>query len=48
MAEVVRHIAVGRIGVPSDVAVAVSYLASPEASFVTGTGLNVAGGEEYH
>jgi NAD(P)-dependent dehydrogenase (short-subunit alcohol dehydrogenase family) len=48
MAEVVRHIAVGRIGVPSDVAAAVAYLAAPEASFVTGTGLNVAGGEEYH
>jgi NAD(P)-dependent dehydrogenase (short-subunit alcohol dehydrogenase family) len=48
MAEVVRHIAVGRIGVPADVAVAVAYLAAPEASFVTGTGLNVAGGEEYH
>ncbi|MCW2850164.1 MAG: family oxidoreductase [Marmoricola sp.] len=48
MAEVVRHIAVGRIGMPADVAVAVAYLAAPEASFVTGTGLNVAGGEEYH
>ncbi len=48
MAEVVRQIPVGRIGRPLDVAVAVAYLASVEASFVTGTALNVAGGEEYH
>lgn len=48
MAEVVRNIPVGRIGRPSDVAVAVAFLASPEASFITGTGLNTSGGEDYH
>jgi len=48
MAEVVRHIPVGRIGRPADVAIAVAFLASVEASFVTGSALNVAGGEEYH
>lgn len=35
---------VGRIGSPDDVAYAVRYLTSPEASFVTGTSLIVAGG----
>jgi NAD(P)-dependent dehydrogenase (short-subunit alcohol dehydrogenase family) len=48
MAEVVRNIPVGRVGQPSDVAVAVAFLASPEASFITGTGLNTSGGEDYH
>jgi NAD(P)-dependent dehydrogenase (short-subunit alcohol dehydrogenase family) len=48
MAEIVRNIPVGRIGQPSDVAVAVAFLASPEASFITGTGLNTSGGEDYH
>jgi NAD(P)-dependent dehydrogenase (short-subunit alcohol dehydrogenase family) len=48
MAEVVDNIPVGRIGRPRDVAVAVAYLASEDASFVTGAALNVAGGEEYH
>jgi NAD(P)-dependent dehydrogenase (short-subunit alcohol dehydrogenase family) len=47
-AEVIRNIPVGRIGQPSDVAVAVAFLASPEASFITGTGLNTSGGEDYH
>jgi 3-oxoacyl-[acyl-carrier protein] reductase len=35
---------VGRIGVPADVAAAVSYLVSDEASFVTGQTLCVSGG----
>ena len=34
----------GRIGVPADVASAVSFLASPDAAFVTGTSLLVDGG----
>jgi 3-oxoacyl-[acyl-carrier protein] reductase len=33
-----------RLGVPDDVAAAVAYLASEEASYVTGTVLNVSGG----
>lgn len=35
---------VGRLGMPLDVAAAVVYLASPEASFVTGQTLGVNGG----
>ncbi|NEK85215.1 SDR family oxidoreductase [Blastococcus saxobsidens] len=43
-----RGIPVRRLGRPEDVASAVAYLASPEASFVTGEALNVTGGEEMH
>lgn len=38
------RIPVGRIGLPRDVAAAVSYLASDAASFVTGATLDVTGG----
>ena len=40
------RIPVGRPGYPSDVAAAVMYLASEEASFVTGEVLKVSGGQE--
>lgn len=35
---------VGRVGVPSDIAHACVYLASPEAGFITGTNLTIDGG----
>jgi 3-oxoacyl-[acyl-carrier protein] reductase len=38
------RIPVGRIGSPQDIAAAVSYLASDDASFVTGAVLDVTGG----
>jgi NAD(P)-dependent dehydrogenase (short-subunit alcohol dehydrogenase family) len=38
----------GRMAQPLDVAHAVSFLASDEASFITGSTLNVAGGREMH
>jgi NAD(P)-dependent dehydrogenase (short-subunit alcohol dehydrogenase family) len=43
-AGVLRSIPLGRWCRPEDVAAAVAYLASPEAAFVTGETLNVAGG----
>lgn len=38
---------VGRLGTPEDVGAAVTWLASPAAGFVTGTALNVTGGEQF-
>lgn len=38
----------GRIAKPEDVARAVSFLASDEAEFITGSTLNVSGGREMH
>lgn len=42
--EYIRRTPVGRIGLPSDVAAAVSYLASEEAGFVNGAILDINGG----
>ncbi len=38
----------GRTGQVDDIAKAVAFLASNEASYVTGEAMNVSGGEEYH
>jgi len=40
----VKHIPLGRVGTPEDVAGAVAFLASDEASYITGHVLNVNGG----
>jgi len=40
----VGSIPLGRLGTPADIATAVAYLASPAASYVTGTTLHVNGG----
>ncbi len=42
------HIPLGRLAQPSDVANAVNFLASDEASYITGIALTVSGGMELH
>jgi NAD(P)-dependent dehydrogenase (short-subunit alcohol dehydrogenase family) len=39
-----KHSPLGRIGRPDEIAAAVSWLVSPEASYVTGTDISVSGG----
>ena len=45
---ITRTIPLARFGRPRDVAAAVSWLVSDDASFVTGEALNVTGGQEMH
>jgi NAD(P)-dependent dehydrogenase (short-subunit alcohol dehydrogenase family) len=40
----VQQSPLGRIGHPDEIAATVSWLVSPEASFVTGTDITVSGG----
>lgn len=42
--EMLKHIPVGRIGTPEDVANCVAFLAAPESSYITGHVLHVNGG----
>lgn len=46
--DMANRIPVKRIGQVSDTAAMVAFLASDEASFITGEALNVSGGEEMH
>lgn len=43
--KIVAQIPVGRLGTPEEIARAVSFLASPDASFVTGATLSINGGQ---
>ncbi len=44
LAELRRQIPIGRLGTPEEVAAAIRFLASPEASYITGATLDVNGG----
>jgi len=46
LAHMLGHVPLGRIETPEDVAGAVSFLCSPDASYITGQALNVDGGME--
>lgn len=48
MTEIVEQSLVGRVGVPADIAAAVVFLASDQASFITGQILAVDGGASVH
>ena len=48
MKKVVRAYPMKRLGVPEDVAGAVSFLLSSDASWITGQTLHVNGGQTYH
>ena len=48
MAEIMREQVIGRLGYADEVAAAVLWLCSPEASFVIGVGLPVDGGFTAH
>lgn len=43
-AQILGQVPAGRIGDPDEIAAAVTYLASPEAGYITGTTLHVNGG----
>ena len=44
MRDIARHIPLGRVGAPEEVARCALFLASDEASYITGTELVVDGG----
>jgi 3-oxoacyl-[acyl-carrier protein] reductase len=44
IAALLSQIPAGRFGLPEDIAAAVAFLASPQASYITGTTLHVNGG----
>ncbi len=48
LADMRARIPLGRPGLQEDIAKACAFLASDQAAYITGEGMNVSGGEEYH
>lgn len=48
LADMRARIPMGRPGLQEDIAKACAFLASDQASYITGEAMNVSGGEEYH
>jgi meso-butanediol dehydrogenase/(S,S)-butanediol dehydrogenase/diacetyl reductase len=48
LADMRARIPLGRPGLQDDIAKACAFLASEQASYITGEAMNVSGGEEYH
>ncbi len=48
LADMRSRIPLGRLGLAEDTAMAVAFLASPDAGYITAESLNVSGGEEPH
>jgi meso-butanediol dehydrogenase/(S,S)-butanediol dehydrogenase/diacetyl reductase len=48
LADMRARIPLGRPGLQEDIAKACAFLASDQAVYITGEGMNVSGGEEYH
>jgi meso-butanediol dehydrogenase/(S,S)-butanediol dehydrogenase/diacetyl reductase len=48
LADMRSRIPLGRPGLQEDIAKACAFIASAEASYITGEAMNVSGGEEYH
>jgi len=46
--KIIAQIPVGRLGRPQEIAAAIAYLASDEASFITGSDLSINGGQYMH
>ena len=47
-ASLARQVPAGRLGSPADVAAAVVFVASPEASWLTGQTIDLNGGQTMH
>ena len=43
-----RQLKIARVGIPDDIAAVVAFLASEDASYMTGQAINVCGGMEFH
>jgi NAD(P)-dependent dehydrogenase (short-subunit alcohol dehydrogenase family) len=48
VAESVKHIPLGRLGVPEDVANLVAFLTSSQSDYMTGQAINISGGMLMH